>query len=76
MIEVTLNTPKIFPCFAMRSSDLNQSPPWRILHLAWRKALLVQLSIGAVLIVIGILVHAGALDLIASRVRVVVDPHR
>jgi len=45
------------------------------LHLAWRKTLLVQLSIGAVLIVIGILVHVAALDLIASRVRVVVDAH-
>ena len=37
--------------------------------------MLVQLSIGAGLIAIGILVHAVALDLIASRVRVVVVAH-
>ncbi len=37
--------------------------------------MLVQLSIGAGLIVIGVLVHAVALELIASRVFVVVDAH-
>jgi len=36
---------------------------------------LVQLLIGAVLIVTGILGHVVALDLIESRVRVVVDAH-
>ncbi len=37
--------------------------------------MLVQLLIGAVLIVTGILGHVVALDLIESRVRVVVDAH-
>ncbi len=37
--------------------------------------MLVQLSIGAVLIVIGILAHTVALDLIAARVRVVIAAH-
>ncbi len=37
--------------------------------------MLVQLSIGAVLIVTGIVAHTIALDLIASRVRVVIAAH-
>ena len=37
--------------------------------------MLVQLSIGAGLIVTGILMHTAALDLIASRVRVVAEAH-
>jgi hypothetical protein len=58
-----------------RPADGNSPHLGEFPHLAWRKAVLVQLSIGAGLITIGILIHAVALDLIASRVRVVVEGH-